>query len=134
MPHVICWNISSRLPTDEWTQNDIGWGDLKHMLPRWRKDLRPTIITAVADLFKVKPEDIQVSFPHDPDVPSDPYPVAQVYVENLESISELQHGHALCDSLARILEKELDRLRQRTGSRVSVTARNVSGEGFRSSL
>ncbi len=155
MPHIVCLNISPRQPehappaslaelmdtpvmygpqvddnVQPWFEGESDAPKPKehshHDMPDdWRNALEMVIIQVTARFWKLSPDGITCSFPHDPSVPTDPYPLATVIVELLFDMPERTHAKraTYAKKLATAIKKELNRLRRTTDAKVEVAVK-----------
>jgi hypothetical protein len=144
MPLIVGYNISPLIPvdiryvrTDKPTDEDQAYfkrvkkeGPVVPGPFSWRNELTEILEKTTAEFWDIPVEDVSCFFPHDPSVPTNPYPIATLIVELLfdKPARTLEKRRAYAKALAEACQDFLDRLRGTTDARVEVAVKRFDPE------
>ena len=158
MPLIVCWNISPlqrpQTPVED-TSALLGQGSLDDEPPLesdnnrnetmdkpkantmpddWCDQLASVLEKVTAEFWGIPLDHVSCSFPQDPSVPTNPYPIATLIIELLFEKPERTHEKRrdYAKALAEACKQELNRLRGTTDAKVEVAVKrfNPEKDGF----
>lgn len=139
MPLIIAYNICPLIPAGFSHSDRIGrragsrqtdYADAHY----WRERLGPVLERVTEEFWKLPKGMVTCFFPHDPSVPTAPYPVATIIVDLLFSKPDrtLERRNAYAKALSDACCDFLNEMRHTTNAQVEVAIRsfNPETEGF----
>jgi hypothetical protein len=120
MPLIIGYNISPLEPHIAHSPDQNAWRDA----------LYPLLETVTCEFWDIKAHEVSCFFPHDPSVPTNPYPVATLVVDLLFNKPErtLERRNAYAKALAETCRDYLNKLRGTTDAKVEVAIKPFDPE------
>jgi len=100
----------------------------------WRENLGKIVGKITCDFWHLNDYAVTCFFPHDPSVPTDPYPVATIIVDLLFDKPDRtpERRHEFAKLLAEAVRDYLNKLRETTDAKVEVVVKpfNAEKNGF----
>jgi hypothetical protein len=126
MPHIVAENISpwSRDNCPFIQTNEDGTVETKSRYKKylWRNPLGELLEKVTAQFWGMEPDEVTCFFPHDPSVPTDPYPPATIRV--MMDLQKIKCSHAnqtkFAQTLGEAVESFLNCLRNSKTAEVKV--------------